>query len=365
NLPSACVEAFLRLGKKPAADSPEFAAEMAAVPEAPRAYVVVPVILRGEQVGAFLLGSTVFPEIPKTIESGLLDLGITISNAVSRIKAEQSRGDAVADLEAFITAAPLPVWCLDVAGRVTMWNKAAERLFGWRAKEVLGKTPPFGLQTEGLAPTVAPGATPREVTVAARDGRPIPVRLTMAPFRDVLGDASTAIVMAEDLRLEERLRELEQKLESLAGTIGQPGTPYASAAPKQGAHILIVGANAAKCAALTAILAKLGHVATVCEPGADLAAYVCTARDTGAPYAAAVVDLVVAGGPSGLDLRVRLRQCDPDLPVIICSDSAVRGYEQHGFAGALQLPLTEEQVQQVLDRVLWRGEGARPANQEC
>src|SRR3954462_2090993 len=42
---------------------------------------------------------------------------------------------------ALIQATPMPVVSSDLDGKVTAWNPAAERLFGWRADEVLGKSP--------------------------------------------------------------------------------------------------------------------------------------------------------------------------------------------------------------------------------
>jgi two-component system, cell cycle sensor histidine kinase and response regulator CckA len=40
---------------------------------------------------------------------------------------------------ALIQATPMPVISSDLGGNVTAWNPAAERVFGWRAEEVLGK----------------------------------------------------------------------------------------------------------------------------------------------------------------------------------------------------------------------------------
>lgn len=42
---------------------------------------------------------------------------------------------------ALIQATPMPVVSSDLDDRVMAWNPAAERLFGWRADEVLGKLP--------------------------------------------------------------------------------------------------------------------------------------------------------------------------------------------------------------------------------
>jgi PAS domain S-box-containing protein len=40
-------------------------------------------------------------------------------------------------VEAVVNASPLPIVATDMDGRVTMWSKAAEKVFGWSAEEVL------------------------------------------------------------------------------------------------------------------------------------------------------------------------------------------------------------------------------------
>ena len=42
-------------------------------------------------------------------------------------------------LEAIIEASPLAIIALDHQINLTIWNPAAERMFGWRKEEVLGK----------------------------------------------------------------------------------------------------------------------------------------------------------------------------------------------------------------------------------
>ena len=49
------------------------------------------------------------------------------------------------ELDAIITASPIAIVCLDSARRVTLWNRAAEDTFGYRADEMIG-------HTERLAP---------------------------------------------------------------------------------------------------------------------------------------------------------------------------------------------------------------------
>src|SRR6267142_4150154 len=46
-------------------------------------------------------------------------------------------------LRALEEGAPAGIVALDKNGRVTIWNRAAEHLFGWRASEVLGRQDPL------------------------------------------------------------------------------------------------------------------------------------------------------------------------------------------------------------------------------
>jgi two-component system cell cycle sensor histidine kinase/response regulator CckA len=64
----------------------------------------------------------------------------------ARISAER-RATATADrLQTLITSSPVATIAVDRAGAVTVWNPAAERLFGWKTDEVLGQYLPSSLE---------------------------------------------------------------------------------------------------------------------------------------------------------------------------------------------------------------------------
>src|SRR5207244_8500560 len=46
-------------------------------------------------------------------------------------------------LRVIIQASPLAIITLDMNGLVKMWNPAAERIFGWREAETVGRPLPF------------------------------------------------------------------------------------------------------------------------------------------------------------------------------------------------------------------------------
>ena len=55
---------------------------------------------------------------------------------------EKELQDSLAKMNALVKASPIAISLLDVHGKVTLWNPAAERLFGWSAREALGRINP-------------------------------------------------------------------------------------------------------------------------------------------------------------------------------------------------------------------------------
>ncbi len=126
---------------------------------------------------------------------------------------------------AFLDHSPLPVWTVDLEGRVTLWNRAAERVFGWMAGEVVGKFLP-AVPARGLRPWFEMLERVRggevivgwEVPRVTKDGATRDTSVSLAPLRDRSGSVSGVIAMVADITeknaLERDLRET-QKLESI------------------------------------------------------------------------------------------------------------------------------------------------------
>jgi PAS domain S-box-containing protein len=348
-----CLEAFAEFagGTTPAAT------RTSDIPPAgsPRTVAVVPILHRALAIADLVVGSTVYPEIPPSLRNGLQMLGATTGTAISRILAEQSRGDAVADLEAVIAASPLATWAVDGRGRITMWNKAAERVFGWRAAEVSGSAPPWG-------PASLIAAVPREAVLDGKDGRPVEVRLSTAPFRDVVGNDSALIFIAEDLRAQRRILELESRLAELEARLGAE-TPAGDRADAQerrldDVRILIVDGNEPWGEELAEILFSLGCAPVRCVAPEQTASVLAEAGASEQPFCVAVVSLLGPGGASGLGQRAALRSLGLQAPVIMSSDVDVRGHEQHGIAAVIRRPYAEEAVRDALMTALREKPGA-------
>jgi PAS domain S-box-containing protein len=136
------------------------------------------------------------------------------------------------DCTALVAAAADAVIVADAAGRITLWNAAAERIFGYTEDEALGQsldviTPERFRQRhwDGYAKTMETGVTKYGTTLlkvpaAHKDGRSLSIAFTVAliftPERKV--DAIIAIVrdetarFAEERELRKRIVELEKQL---------------------------------------------------------------------------------------------------------------------------------------------------------
>lgn len=110
-------------------------------------------------------------------------------------------------MTALFQASPLAIVAHDTSGTVTHWNRSAERLFGWRADEVLGRpcplTPPGrGEECEKLLADVLAGRTlvNEEMLRQARGGELIDVSLSTGLFHDARGQVAGLIVVMADIR---------------------------------------------------------------------------------------------------------------------------------------------------------------------
>ena len=112
--------------------------------------------------------------------------------------------------------------CADQDGRITFWNRAAERTFGHPRREAVGKpldliVPPrlreshhagFGVVSAGGARRLGDG--PLEMVGLHRDGNEIPIELSLATWRGETGMQAGAIIrdVSERRRAQERVHDL-------------------------------------------------------------------------------------------------------------------------------------------------------------
>ncbi|MES2178335.1 MAG: ATP-binding protein [Gemmatimonadota bacterium] len=133
-------------------------------------------------------------------------------------------------LQSLIDVAPQAIVTTDHEGYVTRWNRAAERLFGWAAPEVLGRPLPYvtsnqvhELRHGGAAVDPGSGTTPAEVSRARKDGSVVSVLHASGVLRDEhdhrIGYIDFYADLTERKKLEEQLRQ-SQKMEALGRLAG-------------------------------------------------------------------------------------------------------------------------------------------------
>jgi two-component system, LuxR family, sensor kinase FixL len=138
--------------------------------------------------------------------------------------ASTSLNDVRSRLAAIVESSDDPIISKDLRGIVTSWNRAAERLFGYRAGEMIGQpiTTIFPLDRIDEEATflsrVARGEQVEHYETVRRhkDGHAISVSVTISPIRDTHGSIIGASKIIHDLTerdaRERRIQELQTEL---------------------------------------------------------------------------------------------------------------------------------------------------------
>jgi len=153
-----------------------------------------------------------------------------ITDITRRKQAEEELRRAKETLEGVVQASPLAIWAADLEGRVTLWNAAAERIFGWKAGEVLGRPLPIiPADRPGDLPALldrtrrGAGGAGAEHTSVKKDGSRIEVSVwtSLLTAADGAGRGVLAVVAdaTERRQLESQLRQ-SQKMEAIGRLAG-------------------------------------------------------------------------------------------------------------------------------------------------
>lgn len=166
---------------------------------------------------------------------GLAGIGRDISDRKEREATLQATTNR---LETIIEASPLAIVALDETGRVTLWNPAAEELFGWREAEVMGE--PLSVVPDDVAAEfdriieqVLAGETVSELEIRLqhKDGSFVDVNISVAPLPGERDEISGTLAIAADItarkQREQRLtvltRVLRHNLRNQLDVIGGNG----------------------------------------------------------------------------------------------------------------------------------------------
>ena len=104
------------------------------------------------------------------------------------------------------------------------------------------------------------------------------------------------------------------------------------------------------------MLYYLGYEAVCCADGLEALKHLLKATEKGERFSAALLDLTVPGGMGGKEAALRLRQVDPDLPLIVASgyssDPVLANFSEYGFNAAISKPFDMDSLGRELARLI-------------
>jgi PAS domain S-box-containing protein len=175
-------------------------------------------VWKGENISHF---ETVFA----ASDGRLVEVSLTISHVVDAsgrvigaskvardIRERRAAELAQLRLAAIVQSSDDAIISKDLNGIVTSWNPAAERLFGYSAQEMIGKSittviPPSRLaEEEYVLSRIRAGESIEhfETVRQTKDGRLVDVSLTVSPIRNTAGKLIGASKIARDIREQKR-----------------------------------------------------------------------------------------------------------------------------------------------------------------
>jgi PAS domain S-box-containing protein len=137
--------------------------------------------------------------------------------------------DAGVNLESLVQRAGDGVIVADAAGRITLWNPAAERIFGFAAGEALGQSLDLiiperfrGRHWAGYAEVVRSGHTRYgtevlRVPAVRKDGQRISIAFTVALLPGPDGVAAIAAIVRDETARWQEEQALRRRLAELEG----------------------------------------------------------------------------------------------------------------------------------------------------
>lgn len=145
-------------------------------------------------------------------EGGELLGGVLVFREVT----EQRRADIAARrLAAIVESSEDAIVAKDLNGIVTDWNAAAERIYGWPAKEIIGRSkalvmpPDMPDELPNILRTIRAGKSIQhyETQRIRKDGTRMDVSISVSPVRNAHGEIIGAATIVRDITEEKRQRE--------------------------------------------------------------------------------------------------------------------------------------------------------------
>ncbi|MDQ4142440.1 MAG: PAS domain S-box protein [Actinomycetota bacterium] len=144
---------------------------------------------------------------------------------------EQRRSEEeLARLASIVEASDDAILSKDLNGTILSWNRGAERMYGYAASEIVGRSiftivPPDRVEeVQELLEGLRRGESVRnlETTRLCKDKSPIDVSMTISPIRDRSGAVVRGSTIARDITAQKRMaRDLERTLRALKSALDE------------------------------------------------------------------------------------------------------------------------------------------------
>jgi PAS domain S-box-containing protein len=238
--------------------------------------------------------------------------------------AREALHDAHQTLQAIIQSTPTAITLLELDGTVRLWNPAAERIFGWKAEEVLGRFTPVVPAELAQGESILGQETRRH----RRDGTPIDVSMWASALPVAGGQRlclSVVADMTERKRAEETLRFLAEAGTVLASSLEHEVTlervaNLAVPTYADGCYVYLLGEDGAVSCVATAQAGEQGELSRKLGPLAPGESAVSRVITSGRPELCADRG-ALPPAPAG-DV---LRSCEQAARSYLCVPLLVRG----------------------------------------
>lgn len=191
------------------------------------ALAFIPLLEGDRLIGKFMT----YCDVPHVFTDAEMDLAVAIArqlaHGIGRIRAERGTQMLASIVESSYDA----IVSKDLDGIITTWNDGAERMFGYKAEEVVGKSITILMPEDRLADEpkilkcIASGKRVDhfETVRRCKDGRLIDVSLTISPMRGANGKIVGASKIVRDIterkKVDKKLRDSERQLQDLLSAI--------------------------------------------------------------------------------------------------------------------------------------------------
>ncbi|RJQ32597.1 MAG: PAS domain S-box protein [Actinobacteria bacterium] len=166
-------------------------------------------------------GSSIYAEVTSipTIYHGEAAVQVIIKDITEQKLARQALQETNQALKAIFQASPQAIIALDLSGKVTMWNKAAERIFGWSRAQRVGNVLPIDQGRseikQYLSATVkGKSFTNIETKMRNNRGLVIDVKFSTAPLTDSQDKVNGLVAVLDDITERKKAQKALEKSES-------------------------------------------------------------------------------------------------------------------------------------------------------